>query len=90
MRAVIASGSGRYADPWHPFPETSPLLAETPRGAGFAVEIDEDVDGAMARLAGVGLLVVNAGDLLGHDARSYDSEGHHSLIANLATWAART
>ena len=90
MRAVIASGSGRYADPWHRSPETTPPPAGPLGGAGCAVEIGEDADGAMPRLAGVGLLVVNAGDLLGHDARSYDSEGHHSLIANLATWAART
>jgi hypothetical protein len=62
MRAVIASGSGRYADPWHPFPETSLLLAEILGGVGFAVEIDEDVDGAMTRLDGVDLLVVNAAD----------------------------
>lgn len=26
MKALIASGNGRYEDPWHPFPRTSALL----------------------------------------------------------------
>jgi len=49
--ALILSGAGRYADPWHPFPETSPRLAELLEAAGFAVEIDEAVD---ARLGSLG------------------------------------
>ncbi|MBF0672388.1 MAG: ThuA domain-containing protein [Salinibacterium sp.] len=61
MKALIASGSGRYADPWHPFPRTSPLIAEVLTAAGFSVEFDDDVDAAMARLDGVDLLVLNAG-----------------------------
>jgi type 1 glutamine amidotransferase len=28
-----------------------------------------------------------AADLLGHDERSYDSEGHRALLSNLARWA---
>ena len=62
MRAVIASGTGRYADPWHPFPKTSPIVAGILRDAGFDVEVDTDVDHAVAHLDGVDLLVVNAGD----------------------------
>lgn len=62
MKALIASGSGRYADPWHPYATTSPLIADVLGTAGFTVEVDEDVDRAMTRLAGVELLVVNAGD----------------------------
>lgn len=62
MRALIASGTGRYADPWHPFPATSTLLAEVLAECGFTVDIDDDVDGALTRLATVDLLVVNAGD----------------------------
>ncbi|MCR2825879.1 ThuA domain-containing protein [Microbacterium sp. zg.Y909] len=60
--ALVVSGSGRYADPWHPFPRTSPLLAEILRETGFEVRIDDDVDAAMTRLDDVDLLVVNAGD----------------------------
>lgn len=62
MRALIASGTGRYADPWHPYAETSPLLSDVLSEGGFEVEIDDDVDRAMTRLADVELLVVNAGD----------------------------
>ncbi|MCR2813947.1 ThuA domain-containing protein [Microbacterium sp. zg.Y1084] len=66
--AVIASGSGRYADPWHPFPRTSALLADTLRAAGFQVVVDDDVDAAMTRLDDAALLVVNAGDPWRDDA----------------------
>jgi type 1 glutamine amidotransferase len=61
-KAVIASGAGRYADPWHPYAETSARLADLLGANGFAVEIDEDLDAAMGRLDDVTLLVVNAGD----------------------------
>jgi hypothetical protein len=62
MRALIVSGSGRYADPWHPFPATSLKLAEVLAAAGADCTIDDDVDGAMAGAAGFDLLVVNTGD----------------------------
>lgn len=62
MKALIASGAGRYADPWHPFPETSPRIGAVLAEAGFDVQIDDDVDAAMTRLSDVDLLVVNAGD----------------------------
>lgn len=62
MRALIASGTGRYADPWHPFPRTSALISEILEQSGFQVEIDDDVDHALQRLRGIHLLVVNAGD----------------------------
>lgn len=61
-RATIASGTGRYADPWHPFPETSSCIAVALRDDGWNVTIDDDVDHALAHLDGVDLLVVNAGD----------------------------
>jgi type 1 glutamine amidotransferase len=64
--AIILSGAGRYADPWHPFDETSAALAELVRDAGFAVEVADDPDAALAALdAGVRLIVVNAGDPAG-------------------------
>ena len=62
MRAVIATGAGRYADAWHPFAKTSECLSTVLEDAGFSVVIDDDLDGAMTRLDDVDLLVVNAGD----------------------------
>ncbi|KJL41650.1 ThuA domain-containing protein [Microbacterium trichothecenolyticum] len=62
MKALIASGSGRYGDPWHPFPRSSARLGSILHAAGFLVSIDHDVDRALTRLDGFDLLVVNAGD----------------------------
>ncbi|MFK4837739.1 ThuA domain-containing protein [Microbacterium sp. ZW T2_14] len=61
-RATVATGTGRYADPWHPFPETSARIAAALSDDGWDVTIDDDVDHALAHLDGVDLLVVNAGD----------------------------
>ena len=41
MRAIILSGAGRYADPWHPYAETSARLAELAATAGYDVEVHE-------------------------------------------------
>ena len=62
MRALIASGTGRYADPWHPFARTSPVIADVLSESGFDVTIDDDVDRAVRSLDAVDLLLVNAGD----------------------------
>jgi type 1 glutamine amidotransferase len=61
-RAVIATGTGRYGDPWHPFPATSARIAAALRSDGWDVTVDDDVDHALATLDGADLLVVNAGD----------------------------
>jgi hypothetical protein len=67
--AVILTGTGRYADPWHPYERTSAALAEIVRAAGFTPRIATDVDDALARLdERVRLIVVNAGDPDGPDA----------------------
>ncbi|WP_165314238.1 ThuA domain-containing protein [Agromyces protaetiae] len=63
MHAVILSGAGRNADPWHPFAETSERLAELARAAGFDVDIVQDpLDGLAALADDVSLVIVNAGD----------------------------
>lgn len=63
MRAVILSGSGRYADPWHPYPETTLRLVEIAEAAGFSVTVADDIDAALAQLDDdVQLIIVNAGD----------------------------
>ena len=86
-RAVIASGAGRYADPWHPFPETSARVAGVLRSAGFKVEVDEDVDARLAGLRGAGsaeLLVLNIGNP-GDDRRDdADAASRAGLLAHLA------
>lgn len=61
-RALVAAGTARYGDPWHPFVETGRRLAEIVGAAGFDVDFSTDVDDALTRLDGVELLVVNAGD----------------------------
>lgn len=50
-RALLLSGVGRYADPWHPFAETSAALEGLLLEAGFGVDMADDVDAALARLA---------------------------------------
>ncbi|MFF2272304.1 ThuA domain-containing protein [Agromyces sp. NPDC058136] len=62
VRAVLFTGSARYADPWHPFAETSARLGELLAEAGVEVELHERVETAFAALDGARLLVVNAGD----------------------------
>lgn len=59
---LVASGEGRYSDPWHPFAHTSAEIAAVLAGHDFAVSIEYDVDLALSRLDGVDLLIVNAGD----------------------------
>lgn len=61
-RALVLTGSGRYADPWHPFAETGARLAEVLTEHGWAVEVSDDVDTGMTRLDGIDLVAVNAGD----------------------------
>ncbi len=62
MRAIILSGAGRYADPWHPFAETSAALAGIVGSAGYRVDVSDDLLGGLARLGDADLLIVNAGD----------------------------
>ena len=62
MRAVILSGAGRYADPWHRFAETSAALAGILGGAGYHVHVSDDLLAGLAELGDAELLVVNAGN----------------------------
>lgn len=60
---TVLSGSGRYADPWHPFADTSARVAEL-LGETGRVTVSDDVDAVLASLATsdeVDLLVVNVG-----------------------------
>ena len=58
---VLFSGGGDYVDPWHPFADTSAVVAEVLRDDGFDVETVDRIDVLASRLAGADLLVVNAG-----------------------------
>ncbi|MDO7882821.1 ThuA domain-containing protein [Salinibacterium soli] len=62
--ALLLSGVGRYADPWHPFAPTSEVIAAVAESRGFAVTIADDVDAAVAALehgALPELLIANLG-----------------------------
>lgn len=88
MHALILSGSGRYADPWHPFADTSARLAELLRETGLEVEVSEDVDARMAGLTteDPDLLVLNLGDpaLTGSPDEPAERRGRDGLLAYLA------
>lgn len=85
MRALILSGAGRYADPWHPYPETSARLASLVGEAGYDVEVRDDVDAALATLGDdVRLLVVNAGDPDGPDASGVEPATGRAAAAAIA------
>src|SRR4051794_14661330 len=75
-RALLISGAGRYADPWHPFARTSAAVAEIVTDGGLAVEVAEDVDGALTELAesAPDLLIVNIGDPAGPSLQTADAD----------------
>lgn len=92
--ALIVSGAGRYADPWHPFAATSAAIAGILRGEGIEVEISEGVDARLAALADAeaddvpDLLVVNIGDPALTDPEHPEPEAERraraGLLAHLA------
>jgi uncharacterized protein len=59
-RAIVLSGTGRFADAWHPFAATSARLAAILRDQGFEPEI-AGPDERMADLGDARLVVVNIG-----------------------------
>lgn len=60
-RVVIFSGGGDYTDPWHPFVETSAVVAEVLSADNFEVNVVYGVDDLKNTLRGSDVLVVNAG-----------------------------
>ena len=59
-RVVIFSGGADYADPWHPFGETSAIVAEVLREEGD-VTVVGTLDALAERIGDADLLVINAG-----------------------------
>ncbi|HEY0118812.1 MAG TPA: ThuA domain-containing protein [Cellulomonas sp.] len=87
MKALIAVGTGRYADPWHRFADNARRVAGILSSDGWLVELDEDVDRAMTRLDDVDLLVVSAGDPWGKGERSFSAP--QTSVTGLADAVAR-
>lgn len=86
--ALLLSGTGRYADPWHPFAETSTAAAGILEERGITVNTADDVDTALESLqepsAWPHLLVVNVG--LPRDGGA--SPGTEGAPAGLEEWTA--
>ena len=89
-RALILSGAGRYADPWHPFDQTSARIAAVLGAEGFDVEVATDVDSRMAELGDSDghvvpdLVVVNIGEPGTPDAQA-EARGRAGLLDYLAS-----
>ncbi|MDT3345738.1 ThuA domain-containing protein [Microbacterium aquilitoris] len=59
-RVLVFSGGADYADPWHPFAETSAIVAEVLREEGDVTVVDT-LEDLVARIDAADLLVINAG-----------------------------
>ncbi|MFJ6678472.1 ThuA domain-containing protein [Microbacterium sp. NPDC091382] len=59
-RVLLFSGGADYADPWHPFAETSAIVAQVLREEGDVTVVDT-LDDLAARIDATDLLVINAG-----------------------------
>lgn len=57
----IVSGHGRYADPWHPFADTSAGIASVAAELGVDHHITDVTPDALGDLDGIAVLVVNTG-----------------------------
>ena len=60
-RVLVFSGVGRYADPWHPFSETSAAVAHLLRRDGQDTVVRDSEPGSLLDVADFDLLVVNSG-----------------------------
>lgn len=61
-RVLVVSGSGPYADPWHPFAETSQRLAAILADLGHQVVVRDAVEESLAEPGEADLIVVNVGN----------------------------
>src|SRR5690625_3068438 len=63
-KVLILSGGGRYADPWHPFEETSQLIAAELAGAGHEVEVSDRVEERLEQLSpgSIDVLITDLGN----------------------------
>src|SRR5699024_3802224 len=84
MKALVISGVGRYADPWHDFAGTSQRLAELLGGMGLDAEV-ATLGTEEPPADPVDLLVVNAG--VGSTPREVAKTPEHGCSEALAVWA---
>lgn len=84
MTAVVISGAGRYADPWHDFTGTSARLATELAGLGLTAEV-ATLGEAEVPAGPVELLVVNAGG--GSTPRAVTDSVADQRAEALADWA---
>ncbi len=88
--ALILSGAGRYADPWHRFEQTSARISQILEADGYKVEIADDVDARMGELGDGAaddlpdLVVFNIGEPHQPDAGA-EARGRAGLLAYLDT-----
>jgi uncharacterized protein len=81
-KAVVLSGGGRYADPWHPFGATSARLAALAGSLGHDVEIAEELEERLVDLRGVDLVIANA-------AAGPVTAAHDAALAGMRAFLAR-
>jgi uncharacterized protein len=62
LDALIISGSGPYADPWHPFPITSGRIADIVNDLGYSVDITEHIEAGLRDPGDCRLLIINIGN----------------------------
>jgi type 1 glutamine amidotransferase len=62
LDALIISGSGPYADPWHPFPITSARIADIVNSLGCSVVVTEEVEERLRDPGDCRLLIINIGN----------------------------
>lgn len=60
-RVLLFSGGADYTDPWHPFAETSAIVASILEKDGHKLTVVDTLDGLSEALGNADLLVVNAG-----------------------------
>lgn len=80
---LVVSGAGAYADPWHPFVETSACLRDLIASLGHRVTVCEDVENSLLSLGSTGLVVINVGNPKPPRPESIMTEIQASLLAHL-------
>ena len=81
---LIVSGSGAYADPWHPFADTSARLAALFESRGQRVRVDSEVESALLNVGSEQLVVINIGNPTSPPAEATMIEIEHALAVHLA------